>query len=220
MADKIAYHDFIELNYTGKLKDGTVFDTTIEKVAKENHFFSEKSKYGPVTICIGEKQILPGLDQALINLEIGNKSELKLSPENAFGKKEIKNLKIVPMRVFQEHQLKPYPGLQIDVDGMMGIVNRVSGGRVIVNFNHPLAGMEIVYEVEILRKITDAKEKLKAYLQATLRIPEDKIKVESHDDYLEAELPANFPAQISEILSRKLAEIIQKEVKFNSEKKN
>ena len=216
MADKIKNHDFIELNYTGKLTDGTVFDTTIEKTAKEHHFFSENGKYGPVIICVGEKQILPGLDNAILNLEIGNKTEIKLSPENAFGKKDIKNLKIVPMEVFKKHKLNPYPGLQIDVDGMMGTVNRVSGGRIIVNFNHPLAGREIVYEVEIIRKITDAKEKIKAYLKATLRIPEEKIKVESHEKYFEAELPVNFPAQISEILSQKLTEIIEKEVKFSS----
>ena len=216
MTQKVEKHDFIELNYTGKLADGTVFDTTLEKVAKDNKFYSEKSKYGPVLICVGERQILPGLDNSLVNMEIDKKTEIKLSPENAFGKKDIKNLKIVPMEVFKQHKLNPHPGLQVDVDGVMGIVNQVSGGRVIVNFNHPLAGREVVYEVEILRKITDDKEKVKAYLEATLRVPKDKVKVESHETYLEAELPANLPPQIAEILSKKLSEIIKKEVKFKS----
>ena len=58
--------DFIELEYTGKLKDdNAIFDTTDEKIAKDNDLFQENAEYKPITICIGQGQIIKGLDQSL-----------------------------------------------------------------------------------------------------------------------------------------------------------
>ncbi len=55
--------DFIEIEYTGKLKaEDIIFDTTDEKLAKENNIHQENSNYGPTIICLGENQILKGLD--------------------------------------------------------------------------------------------------------------------------------------------------------------
>ena len=53
MAEKVKEHDFVKVNYTGKLADGTVFDTTEEKIAKENKLFSPKMNYSPATVCVG-----------------------------------------------------------------------------------------------------------------------------------------------------------------------
>ena len=63
------------------------------------------------------------------------------------GKKDVKKVQLVPLATFKEHKLNPHPGLQVDFDGKIGTVMRVSGGRVMVNFNHPLSGKEIIYEI-------------------------------------------------------------------------
>ena len=58
--------DFVEVEYTGKTKtDKIVFDTTDEKTAKKSDIHSERMEYGPVVVCIGENQILGGLDEEL-----------------------------------------------------------------------------------------------------------------------------------------------------------
>ncbi|PIZ51235.1 hypothetical protein COY27_04395 [Candidatus Woesearchaeota archaeon CG_4_10_14_0_2_um_filter_33_13] len=215
MAEKTQHHDFIEVDYTGRLTDGTVFDTTVENVAKEAGLPTDKVKYAPAVVCIGEKQILPGLDHSLENQEIGKSVTVNLKPEQAFGKRDVKNLRIVPMNTFKEHKVQPQPGLQIDVDGQMGTIVRVSGGRVIVNFNHPLAGKEVVYEVTIKRRLTDVGEKLVSFLNSTFRIPSDKINVEVKEDKAEVRLPVQFPEQIAKEIAKKLADVVQlKEVKF------
>ena len=163
MVDKIKNHDFVEIDYTGKLLDGTIFDTTLEKVAQENNISNEKAKYKPAIICVGEKQLLPGLDDQLADKEVGKEYTINISAEDAFGKRDIKKMKIIPMNTFREHKMQPQPGLQINVDGEIGVVSRVSGGRVIVNFNHPLAGKEVSYIFTINRKITDVKEKISSF---------------------------------------------------------
>jgi FKBP-type peptidyl-prolyl cis-trans isomerase SlyD len=220
MTEKIQHHDFIEIDYTGKLTDGTVFDTTVEKVAKGSGIGNEKSKFAPLVVCVGERQVLPGLDDSLEGKEVNQKFEVNIAAENAFGKRDVKKMKIVPMSTFKEHNVQPQPGLQIDVDGEKGLVSRVSGGRVIVNFNHPLAGKEVVYEVEIKRKVTDKAEMLRTFLNSTLRIPVDKIKAEVKEDVAEIKMPIQLPEQFTNGAGKKLAELVKlKEVKFSVDKK-
>ena len=216
MAEKIQHHDFIEIDYTGKLTDGTVFDTTVEAVAKQSGIGNEKTKFAPHVVCVGERQVLPGLDDSLEEKEVGSKFEVNISSENAFGKRDVKKMKIVPISVFKEHKVQPQPGLQIDVDGDRGIVSRVAGGRVIVNFNHPLAGKEVVYEVEIKRKVTDKAEMLSTFINSTLRIPLSQIQVSVNGDEAEVKMPIQFPEQFTSEIGKKLSELVKlKEVKFS-----
>ncbi len=213
MAEIAQKKDFIELEYTGKLVDGLVFDTTSQAVAKEHGLENIRMKYGPVKICIGEGQVLPGLDEQLEGKELGKEYEVKLTPEKAFGKRDIKNMKIVPMSTFKEHKTQPYPGLQIDVDGERGIVTRVASGRVIVNFNHPLAGREVIYDFKIIRKITDVKEQISSYLDPILRMPQEKMEISVSGEGTEkkavVKLPFDLPPQFTEALGKKLAELIK-----------
>lgn len=220
MSEKIKLHDFIEVEYTGKLMDRTVFDTTSKIVAVKNKLPAENREFKPATICVGERQLLPGLDEALIDREIGKEYTIALPPEKAFGKRDIKRVKIVPMSTFREHKLDPYPGLQVDMDGQVGLVTNISGGRVIVNFNHPLAGKEVQYEFTITKKIIDDGEKLKAYMTATFHIPADKIQVEIKEEKAIVQLPVDLPVQLSSILVQKLQELIKlKEITFVKEEK-
>jgi FKBP-type peptidyl-prolyl cis-trans isomerase 2 len=215
MAEKVAEHDFIELNYSGKLIDGTVFDTTNKTVAEENKIPTDKRDFKPAIICVGEQQILPGLDKRLIDKEIGTEFTVHLAPEDAFGKRDIKKMKIIPSSTFKEHKMQPQPGLQIDVDGEMGTVTKVSGGRIIVNFNHPLAGREVSYQVNIIRKLTDTKEKISSYLNATLRLPFDKISVEIKEDKAEVGIPMDLPPQFVDAIGKNLAGLVGvKEISF------
>ena len=216
MAETIQLHDFIELDYTGKLTDGMIFDTTLAEVAKKNGFYSEKAKYGSVIICVGEQQILPGLDNKLLSQEVGKELHFELTPEEAFGKRDIKKVKIVPMSTFIEHKMNPQPGLQIEVDGEMGTINRVASGRVIVNFNHPLAGKEVAYEVKVKRRLTDNKEKIVAFLNNVLRIPKDKIQVQVEGENVKIELPWNMPEQLIEVFNKKLEELLKLKVEIKA----
>lgn len=207
MPEKVKIQDFIELDYTGKLADGTVFDTTIEDIAKINNLFSESRKYTPATICVGEKQLLSGLDAQLEGREIGQEFTITIPPEKAFGKRDIKKMRLVPASTFKEHKVSPQPGLVVDVDGEQGTITRVSGGRIIVNFNHPLAGKEVTYNVKIIRKINDDKEKISAFLSTLLGMPQEKITVEVQENKAKVTLPVNFPVQMSTVLTRKLIEL-------------
>ena len=139
----IKKHDFLDIEYAGFLKEGNVlFDTTSELDAKKHNIHRPGSKYGPLTVCVGEHFLLPGLDAFLIGKEVGKEYKLDLTPEQGYGKKDPKQIQMIPLNKFQESKIQPFPGLQINVDGQMGMVKTVGAGRVMIDFNHPLSGKD------------------------------------------------------------------------------
>lgn len=159
--------DFVELDYIGRLKEsGDVFDVTSADIAKQHKIYNPKAHYHSQIVCVGEKQVVPGLDAALVNKEEKKSFTVELTPEQAFGKKDPKLMQLVPLQTFHKQQINPFPGLQLNLNGMLGIVRTVSGGRVIVDFNHPLAGRNVTYEVTVQRLVTNDGEKLQGMMHS------------------------------------------------------
>lgn len=156
MAEKIQKNDFIELGFIGKTKEGNMFDTNIKEEAKKIGLEIEER---PLIICIGQNMILPAIDEFLTDKELGNYI-LELTPEKAFGVRNRQMIKTMPIKIFHEKQVMPQPGMVFQFDTLLGRVSAVSGGRVIVDFNNPLAGKEVVYELNAKRIISEMKEKI------------------------------------------------------------
>ncbi len=153
--------DFIEVDFTGKIKDGEIFDSTLkEELDKLHHDHEIKAK--PFVFCLGQGMFLESLDNFLIGKEIGKEYEIELEPEHAFGKRISSLIQKIPIKIFAEQKINPVPGIVFNFDGRAGKILTVSGGRVIVDFNHSLAGKTIIYKIQVLRKITDLNEKIKA----------------------------------------------------------
>ena len=212
---KIAKKDFIEIEYEARLKeDNTVFDTTDEKIAKENGLGSEKSEYGPIIICVGEGQVLAGLDAALEGKDVGEHT-VELAPEDAFGKKDAKLVQLIPTSKFRKDNIQPMPGMQINIDGMLAIIKTVSGGRTLVDFNHPISGRDVIYKIKVNKIITDDIEKIKSYLKVSLgiKIP----KVEKKDSKIIVKVKQDIPKEMKKQLGDKIKELIGKDVDFEKE---
>jgi FKBP-type peptidyl-prolyl cis-trans isomerase SlyD len=99
--------DFIRLSYTGKVGDN-VFDTTSEDEATSAGIHSKNAIYGPVTICIGQKHVIVGLDEELVGKKVGAEATVTVSPEKAFGERDPKRIQSFPKNQFKE---KPVRGM-------------------------------------------------------------------------------------------------------------
>ena len=204
--DKIKRNDFVEIEYTGKIKEeNIVFDTTDEKIAKENNLHSQED-YGPVIICVGQEQILKGLDKGIEGKDIGQEYDIEINPEDAFGKKNAKLIQLVPTSKFKQQNIQPMPGMQLNLDGMVGTIKTVSGGRTLVDFNHPLAGKELLYKIKLNKKITDDKEKLSSYLKLSLGTKD--FEVEINNNNAKVSLKKEIPQEAEETLKKKIIEAI------------
>jgi FKBP-type peptidyl-prolyl cis-trans isomerase 2 len=153
----------VKVSFTGKeLLEGRVFDTTHLDEAKKFGIFDEKRKYGPITIVLGEMEMLPKVEKELQIMKTGDKKIVNLSAKEAFGERDSRFVIVMPLKSFIDQKINPVPGLIIrgEMNGHMqtGKVQSVSGGRVRVDFNHPLSGREIEYEIKIEEDINDKKE--------------------------------------------------------------
>jgi FKBP-type peptidyl-prolyl cis-trans isomerase SlyD len=152
--------DFIEIEFIGRLNDGEIFDSNVKEHLKKINSSAEPK---PFIFCLGEGMFLKGIEDFLIGKEI-KEYKIELSPEKAFGKRESNLVKMIPLKIFIEQKINPIPGVTFNFDGKIAKILTVSGGRVMVDFNNPLAGKEVTYEIKILRKIEDINEKIKAFI--------------------------------------------------------
>ena len=198
---KIQEKDFIELEFTARTEEGKVFDTTDKKEA-EKAGLPLDATYVPIKICVGEGQLLKGIDKQLVGKEVGKEYEIALTPEEAFGLRDSRLVKIIPLKVFHEKQVNPHPGLALAIDNLIATVRAVSGGRVITDFNHPFAGKKVLYSIKILRKIDEDKEKIGIMLERYART--DKFSLNEKEILLEKKLGQDFTRE----LEKKIKELV------------
>ncbi len=77
--------DHVVVDYTGKLKDGTIFDSSIEEKAKKSEFYDENRDYEPFGFTVGEGQVIPGFEEGVKGMEVGEEREVEIPPEKAYG---------------------------------------------------------------------------------------------------------------------------------------
>ncbi len=154
--------DFIKLSYTGGV-NGNVFDTTFEEEAKTAGIHSPNAIYGPVTICVGQKHVILGLDETLVGKEAGAEGDVTVVPEKAFGERDPKRIQSYPKNKFTQ---KPVRGMPVKMDELgEGTVVDVIGNRVVVDFNAPLAGQTLVYHYKIEEVVKDPLAQLKGLIR-------------------------------------------------------
>jgi len=165
MAVKIG--DFIRLSFTGKLEDGTLFDTTEAQVAKDAKVFDEKINYKPVLLVVGKQQAIRGLDEAVVGMAVGQEKDADLPPEKAFGQKNPDLITVVPASYFDKDHVTPVPGMIVNINNQEGMVKSVGAGRVLVDFNHPLAGRGLKYHIKLVEVLETSAQKIKALFDDT-----------------------------------------------------
>jgi FKBP-type peptidyl-prolyl cis-trans isomerase 2 len=157
--------NFVKMEYTGKLPDGTVFDTSSEKIAKERGIYSKDRVYSPLLVSVGSGDVIKGIDEALAGMEKGDKKEITVAPEKGYGLRNPKLIKIIPITVFTRNKISPVPGMVVNLDGMPAKVQSVSGGRVRVDFNHELAGRTLVFNIDVKDVVTKTDAKIRALIE-------------------------------------------------------
>ena len=157
--------DFIKVEMTGSsVETGEVFETTNEEVAQESGSWEENRTYEPRLVIVGDGYVLKGLDERLPGSPFDEDVEIEIPPEEAFGERNPADVQMVPFRVLRSKGINPYVGAELEIDGRPAIIRSVSAGRVQVDYNHPLAGRQIVYKIKVVEHITDDKDKMRALI--------------------------------------------------------
>ena len=200
---KMETGDFVKIDYIGRLESGEVFDLTNEEIAKKENIYDDKIKYKPATIVVGSGFIIKGLDDAIKEMKVGEKKTVVVHPKDGFGDRREDMIKTMPEKEIRT-QVEPKPGMIIDFSGVKGRVQSVSSGRVTIDFNNPMAGKDLKYEIELLEKIDEGEDQIKSLLEF-FGIEIKKVEIK---ESIMIEAPTSPPE-----IKKKISDIILKYVK-------
>jgi peptidylprolyl isomerase len=132
--------DNVTVHYTGKLADGTVFDSSVERE--------------PLNFAIGEGNLIPGFESAVVGMSAGESKTAEIPAEQAYGPHREDMVLVVdrqqipesiPLDLGQQLQIQHPNGQAIPV-----LVTEISNGKVTLDANHPLAGKDLTFEIKLL----------------------------------------------------------------------
>ena len=132
--------DKVKVHYTGKLEDGTVFDSSRERE--------------PFEFTVGSGNVIPGFDAGVIGMNIGDQKTVAVPPNQAYGESREELIAQVKSGVFPEN-ITPEIGQQLQMEQSNGqpinvVVAKIEGDTVTLDANHPLAGKTLVFEIELV----------------------------------------------------------------------
>lgn len=132
--------DTVQVHYTGKLDDGTVFDTSEERE--------------PLQFTLGAEQVIPGFEEAVSDMDVGEKKSVTIPVNKAYGPRQDEMVFLVPQEQFPE-DIEPQEGQQLQLQHPSGqtlvaVVTDVSQQGVTLDANHPLAGQDLTFDLELV----------------------------------------------------------------------
>jgi len=184
------------VEYSIYLKDtGELVDTTSEVEAKLNRKYVEGGIYEPEVVVIGERRFFQGFEEALTSCKEGEEVEVEVPPEKAFGPRDPSKIRTFPRRLFEKQGVKLEVGKEVRINGELGRILAIEGGRVVVDFNHPLAGKTLKLKLKVIKIVSDPAEAVRYLVKRRLRgvKPEDiVVRVDPVSGQATVEVPKRF----------------------------
>ena len=137
---QVKNNDTVKIHYTGKLEDGQVFDSSIERE--------------PIEFTIGGGQIIPGLEKGLIDMEVNEKKTIQIPQTEAYGDIQKELIQEIPKDQLPQ-EITPEVGMGLVAKNPDGSerqlrVAEVKEESIIIDANHPLAGKDLIFDVEVV----------------------------------------------------------------------
>ena len=132
--------DSVRVHYTGKLEDGTEFDSSREK--------------DPIEFEVGSGGLIPGFEKGVVGMQVGDKKTITLQPEEAYGERNHGLVIEIDKENFPP-DITPEVGMPLQVkqsdDNIINVmITDITEGTVTIDANHPLAGKPLVFDIELV----------------------------------------------------------------------
>lgn len=154
MTKKIRLGDTIEVDYIWTFQDGKVFDTSLEKEAKNEGIYNSTREYKPLKFTAGSWQMIPCFDKGVIDMEIWQTKDITCNPEEAYGQCEenkIQTVKKEQLKQFEDAGYKIEKWTELPTQYGMIKIKDVKGDDVIFDLNHPMCWKTLNFKVTIVK---------------------------------------------------------------------
>ncbi len=137
---QVKQNDTVKVHYTGKLADGQVFDSSLERE--------------PIEFTMGQGQLIPGFEKGLLDMKVNEKKTINIPAEEAYGSPREELIQEVEKSRLPE-EIKPEPGMGLVSKSPDGkevnlVVKEVKEESIVVDGNHPLAGKDLIFDLEVV----------------------------------------------------------------------
>lgn len=137
---KVKDGDTVKVHYTGKLEDGSVFDSSVER--------------DPLEITLGEGKLIPGFEKAVVGLKVGDKTTASIESTDAYGDRR-EDLELSIERNQLPEDIEPQVGMQLQLNQPNGQpvpvqITKVEEENIMIDANHPLAGKDLTFDIELV----------------------------------------------------------------------
>ncbi len=191
VGDVVEEGSLIYVDYVARVKDdGTIFDLTIEEVAKQEGLYKEDDRYEPILVSVGSNWLLETIEDELVGMKTGETKTVDVPPEKGAGNRDESLVKMIARAKLEKQGVRVIKGERIEFGKERGIITAVLPRKVRVDFNPPLAGKTLVFDVTVKGIVDDPKEKILAVLRRRIpAIPDDKYNVSIKGKTIKIEFP-------------------------------
>ncbi|MHA2379508.1 MAG: FKBP-type peptidyl-prolyl cis-trans isomerase [Candidatus Thorarchaeota archaeon] len=181
----------IYVDYVARVKDdGTIFDLTLEEVAKQEGLYKEDDRYEPILVSVGSNWLLETIEEELVGMKPGETKTVDVPPEKGAGSRDESLVKMIARAKLEKQGVRIVKGERIEFGKERGVITAVLPRKVRVDFNPPLAGKTLVFDVTVKGIVDDPKEKILAVLKRRIpAIPDDKYNVSIKGKTIKIEFP-------------------------------
>lgn len=132
--------DKVKVHYHGKLRNGETFDSSAGRE--------------PLEFTVGGGQVIPGFDQGVMGMQVGDKRTVEIDVQNAYGEKNEDMIIEFPKTQFPP-DMKPEVGMQLAMNDGQGqqfpvVITEVKEDSVVLDANHPLSGQDLIFDIELV----------------------------------------------------------------------
>jgi len=136
--------DNVKVHYTGRLDDGTVFDSSEGK--------------GPLEFTVGSGQVIQGFDEAVAGMKVGDSKTVRIPVEKAYGERNNEMIMRAPIEQVPP-DLNPEVGMRLEMGGLNGellrvVVTEITDTHITLDANPPLAGKDLTFELNVVDCVT------------------------------------------------------------------
>ncbi len=169
----------IYVDYVGKTRaDGKIFDLTLEDVAKKEGLFREDDRYEPILVAVGSNWLLEAIEEELVGMKVEETKTIDVPPERGAGKRDPSLVKMIAKAKLEKQGVRIAIGERITFGREQGVITQVLGRTARVDFNPPMAGKTLRFDVTVKGIVSEPNEKVFAVLKRRIpAIPQEKYGV-------------------------------------------
>ena len=163
-----------------KVQDGDILKLSWKGMVENSERVVDQTDN--TVVVVGKGNVILGIEEILPGMQAGETKKVVISPEKGHGKRDASQMQVISLRRFKKQNIDPQPGMRLRIQNRTATIRRVRGGRVTVDFNHPLAGRTLDYEVNVEEILREPDDIVKAFIEKHRYLIEGEEQVEEEKE--------------------------------------